>query len=111
MTDPKTEMKEYTLKRLLSIPERWYDQMVKGELPSITMPTRTKRNIAYDEEAEVWKYGDRERLREAGTDMVIAVTVERNKRETRSTKAQAAMTTRNMARVGLSGKKAATSMR
>lgn len=50
------------------IPERWYDQMSNGELPSITMPSRTKKNIAYDEVSEVWKYGDRERLREAGTE-------------------------------------------
>lgn len=50
------------------IPERWYDQMSNGELPSIKMPSRTKKNIAYDEVSEVWKYGDRERLREAGTE-------------------------------------------
>lgn len=42
--------------------------MMHGDLPSITMPTRTKRNIEYDEESEVWKYGDRERLREAGSE-------------------------------------------
>lgn len=50
------------------IPEQWYNQMSNGELPSITMPSRTKKNIAYDEVSEVWKYGDRERLREAGTE-------------------------------------------
>ncbi|MFH0966455.1 MAG: DNA topoisomerase VI, partial [Methanobacteriota archaeon] len=42
--------------------------MTRGDLPSITMPTRTKKNIEYDENTEVWKYGDRERLREAGSE-------------------------------------------
>ena len=50
------------------IPDRWYNQLSNGELPSITMPSRTKKNIAYDEVSEVWKYGDRERLREAGSE-------------------------------------------
>lgn len=68
MTGRKEDIRENTIKRLLAIPEKWYEQMTRGELPSITMPTRTKKNIAYDEEAEVWKYGDRERLREAGTE-------------------------------------------
>ena len=67
MTGHKESIREHTLKRLLAIPEKWYEQMTRGELPSITMPTRTKRNIAYDEEAEVWKYGDLERLREGLT--------------------------------------------
>ena len=68
MTRDKEEQKKNTLKRLLMIPEQWYNQMSNGELPSITMPSRTKKNIAYDEVSEVWKYGDRERLREAGTE-------------------------------------------
>ncbi len=64
----KEERREHTLERLLSIPKQWYGQMTAGEIPSITMPTRTKRNIEYDEATEVWKYGDRERLREAGSE-------------------------------------------
>ena len=68
MTSHKREIREHTIKQLLAIPEKWYGQMTRGELPSITMPSRTKKNIEYDEQAEVWKYGDRERLREAGTE-------------------------------------------
>ncbi|MDD1723678.1 MAG: DNA topoisomerase IV subunit A [Methanospirillum sp.] len=68
MTTHKQEKKQYALDRLLTIPQHWYNQIIRGELPSISMPTRTKQNLAYDEETEVWKYGDRERLREAGTE-------------------------------------------
>ena len=64
----KRAMKDETLKRLLKIPGHWYEQISHGELPSITMPTRTKKNLAYDEESLVWKYGDRERFREAGSE-------------------------------------------
>ena len=64
----KEERKKETVNRLLGIPRQWYSQMSRGELPSISMTTRTKANIEYDENTEVWKYGDRERLREAGTE-------------------------------------------
>ncbi|NYT04797.1 MAG: DNA topoisomerase IV subunit A [Methanomicrobiales archaeon] len=51
--DAKTE------ERLVDIARIWYDQMGEGALPSITLPTRTKQNIAYDDDSGVWKYGDR----------------------------------------------------
>ena len=50
---------------LLRIAEAWYDQMTGGVVPSISLPTRTKQNIAFDEVSEVWKYGERESLRSA----------------------------------------------
>jgi DNA topoisomerase-6 subunit A len=50
---------------LLRIAEAWYDQMVGGVVPSISLPTRTKQNLAFDETSEVWKYGERESLRSA----------------------------------------------
>jgi DNA topoisomerase-6 subunit A len=56
------------LEQLLCIARGWYDQMREGIIPSISLPTRTKRNIAYDDEAEVWKYGDRESIRSAGSE-------------------------------------------
>jgi DNA topoisomerase-6 subunit A len=63
------EKKQDTLaiERLMGIAGKWYDQLLEGLLPSISLPTRTKQNIAYDDEAEVWKYGDRESTRSAGT--------------------------------------------
>jgi len=54
-------------RQLVGIARFWYDQMRGGELPSISMPTRTKQNIAYDDESGVWKYGDRESTRSAGS--------------------------------------------
>jgi DNA topoisomerase-6 subunit A len=54
-------------RKLVGIARAWYDQMVAGLVPSISLPTRTKQNIAYDDESEVWKYGDRESIRSAGS--------------------------------------------
>ncbi|HUU75036.1 MAG TPA: DNA topoisomerase IV subunit A [Methanoregulaceae archaeon] len=53
--------------KLLSIAQKWYSQMKEGMPPSISLPTRTKRNIEYNDESEVWKYGDRESVRSAAT--------------------------------------------
>ncbi len=63
----KEELDRTAKYRLIEIARRWYDQMVTGEIPSISLPTRTKQNIEYDGETEVWKYGDRESIRSAGT--------------------------------------------
>jgi len=51
--------------RLVGIAREWYGQMRDGIVPFIRLPTRTKRNIAYDDESEVWKYGERESTRAA----------------------------------------------
>ncbi len=56
-----------THERLLSIAMKWYEQIKEGAIPSISMPTRTKQNIEFDDESEVWKYGDRESVRSAHT--------------------------------------------
>jgi DNA topoisomerase-6 subunit A len=37
-------------------------------VPYIRLPTRTKRNLEYDDDSEVWKYGDRESTRSAATE-------------------------------------------
>ncbi|WP_067052236.1 DNA topoisomerase IV subunit A [Methanofollis ethanolicus] len=60
-------MEALGLEKLKGIAERWYDQLSDGRIPSIALPTRTKQNIAYDEESEVWKYGDKESMRSAAT--------------------------------------------
>jgi len=36
------------------------------EIPSISLPTRTKYNLEFDDASEVWKYGDKESMRNAG---------------------------------------------
>ena len=68
MTAEKDTKKEAALNQLLSISERWYQQIEEGDLPSISLATRTKRNLAYDEKTEVWKLGDLERNRAAVTE-------------------------------------------
>ena len=50
-----------------NIAMNWYGQMKQGEIPSISLPTRTKHNIEYDDGSEVWKYGDKESVRHAGS--------------------------------------------
>jgi DNA topoisomerase-6 subunit A len=63
----KKEADHEATKRLVGIARAWYDQMKDGIVPSISLPTRTKQNIEYDDESEVWKYGDRESVRSAGS--------------------------------------------
>jgi DNA topoisomerase-6 subunit A len=63
----KQELDLQATGRLVGIARKWYDQMADGLIPSISLPTRTKQNIEYDDASEVWKYGDRESIRSAGT--------------------------------------------
>ena len=63
----KDELDKKSMKAMLAIASAWYDQMKAGEVPSISLPTRTKYNIEYDDASEVWKYGDKESLRTAAT--------------------------------------------
>ncbi|WOF15398.1 DNA topoisomerase IV subunit A [Methanoplanus sp. FWC-SCC4] len=53
--------------RLYDIAENWYKQMAGAKIPSISLPTRTKHNIEYDESSEVWKYGEKETMRIANS--------------------------------------------
>ena len=63
----KEELEKKSMTALLRIANAWYDQMKAGEIPSISLPTRTKYNIEYDDASEVWKYGDKESMRTAGS--------------------------------------------
>ncbi|CVK32245.1 Type II DNA topoisomerase VI subunit A [Methanoculleus bourgensis] len=54
--------------RLVGIAREWYEQMRDGIVPFVRLPTRTKQNIEYDDESEVWKYGDKESTRAATTE-------------------------------------------
>lgn len=53
------------LQALLGIAQNIYDQMKAGQIPEIQIATRTKYNIEYDDDSEVWVYGDRKSLRSA----------------------------------------------
>jgi DNA topoisomerase-6 subunit A len=61
----REEMDAVAKERLVDIAREWYDQLQNGVVPYVRLPTRTKQNIAYDDESEVWKYGDKESTRAA----------------------------------------------
>jgi DNA topoisomerase-6 subunit A len=65
-TDTPTQ-EETAREQLLDLAAEMYDQFDNGEIPRMTLPTRTKSNIEYDEDADVWVYGDRETTRSANT--------------------------------------------
>jgi DNA topoisomerase-6 subunit A len=45
-------------KKLIELADNIIEQLENGEIPRIELPTRTKNNIKYDEESDVWIYGD-----------------------------------------------------
>ncbi|GAB3665812.1 DNA topoisomerase IV subunit A [Halopiger thermotolerans] len=53
--------------QLIDLAAQFYDQFELGEIPHMSVPTRTKNNIEYDEDEEVWVYGDRESTRSANS--------------------------------------------
>ena len=42
-----------------------YEQLNTGKIPEMSVPTRSKNNIIFDEDAKVWKYGDSKTTRTA----------------------------------------------
>ncbi|ADI74250.1 DNA topoisomerase (ATP-hydrolyzing) [Methanohalobium evestigatum Z-7303] len=53
--------------RLLGIARKLYDQFAEGIIPHVTLPSRTKGNIEYNSNSDVWVYGGRESERSAKT--------------------------------------------
>jgi DNA topoisomerase-6 subunit A len=53
--------------RLIDLAADFYDQFAAGEIPAMELPTRTKSNIEYDEDSDVWVYGDRQSTRSANS--------------------------------------------
>ncbi|MGM0591993.1 MAG: DNA topoisomerase IV subunit A [Halobacteriota archaeon] len=53
--------------QLIDLAASFYDQFDRGDIPTMTLPTRTKSNIEYDEESNVWVYGDRTSTRTANS--------------------------------------------
>jgi len=53
--------------RLIDLAEQFYDQFADGDIPHMTLPTRSKTNIVFDEDAKVWVYGDRSSTRSANS--------------------------------------------
>ncbi|MEZ3142890.1 DNA topoisomerase IV subunit A [Halobaculum sp. MBLA0143] len=67
-TDDGTRLNEQRAREeLLSLASELYEQFESGDVPSLSLPTRTKSNIEYDEESDVWVYGDRTSTRSANS--------------------------------------------
>ncbi|MFB6102743.1 MAG: DNA topoisomerase IV subunit A [Haloplanus sp.] len=58
---------ERAREQLIDLAAEFYDQFAQGEVPQMTLPTRTKSNIEYDEDSGVWVYGDRTSTRSANS--------------------------------------------
>ncbi|ERH12122.1 MAG: DNA topoisomerase VI, subunit A [halophilic archaeon J07HB67] len=58
---------ERAREELLELASELYDQFESGDVPTLRLPTRTKSNIEYDEESNVWVYGDRTSTRSANS--------------------------------------------
>jgi len=56
---------EMCLNALVNIARDMYEQMKEGKVPELKISTRTKHNIEYSEESEVWVYGNRKSIRSA----------------------------------------------
>jgi DNA topoisomerase-6 subunit A len=50
---------------LRKLAQTFHDQIKAGEIPAMEMPTRTKSNIVFDEDKNVWVYGDKSSSRGA----------------------------------------------
>jgi len=53
--------------QLIDLAATFYDQFDLGEIPHMEVPTRSKSNIIFDEDAGVWVYGDRTSSRSANS--------------------------------------------
>jgi len=53
--------------QLIDLAAEFYDQFTDGDIPQMTLPTRTKSNIEYDPDSGVWVYGDRTSTRSANS--------------------------------------------
>lgn len=54
-----------TLHALSLIAEDVYNKLIAAQVPSISIPSRTKSNIVFDEKSGVWKYGKENASRSA----------------------------------------------
>jgi len=66
-TDSDGDTEAEAREQLEALAAEFYDQFEQGDVPSMTLPTRSKSNIEYDEDADVWVYGDRTSTRSANS--------------------------------------------
>jgi len=67
MSESTTPNTDEAREKLIDLAAEFYDQFADGEVPTMSIPTRTKSNIEYDEDKDVWVYGDRKSTRSAKT--------------------------------------------
>ena len=67
VADKKVENDEWTKRQLIRLADTFYEQFQSGNVPHVLLPSRTKKNLAYSDESEVWVYGDIESERSAKT--------------------------------------------
>ena len=58
-------MSQAAIGQLEQIAERIHRQLVKGQVPEMQIPTRSKSNIIFDDRQQVWKYGSARTTRTA----------------------------------------------
>ena len=51
------ERQKKAVDNLATIIGSLYDQMDTGEIPAMSLPLRSKKNIEFDPRYDVWKYG------------------------------------------------------
>ncbi len=58
-------MSQAAIGQLEQIADRIHRQLVKGQVPEMQIPTRSKSNIIFDDRQQVWKYGSARTTRTA----------------------------------------------
>jgi DNA topoisomerase-6 subunit A len=66
-TPEMNERQKMAAGKLNDLITSFYDQMDTGEIPAMTLPLRSKKNIEFDPEHSVWTYGDMKTKRTAKT--------------------------------------------
>jgi len=64
-TEP--DFDEDAVDQLVDLADELYGQFDRGETPKVRIPTRSKTNVEYDEDAGVWVYGDSTSTRSANS--------------------------------------------
>lgn len=61
------ERQKLAVDNLTTLITQFYNQMNTGDVPAMTLPLRSKKNIEFDPRHDVWKYGDLMTARSAKT--------------------------------------------
>ena len=61
----RNRSKKETVDALHAVAGEMHDRMMRGEPPRMTLPVRSKTNIAFDEKLNVYKYGKKKTIRDA----------------------------------------------